>query len=60
MSSYGAFQFAKHRIGQVQLPKDENSEKSFHQNQKRTAQLKSLGNSTQNQKQMHLIWSLDD
>ena len=60
MSPYDAFEVANRRIGQEQSPKNANSEKSVHQNQKQTAPLKTSGNFTQNQKKSHLIWSPDD
>ena len=60
MSSYRAFEVAKNRFTQVQSQRTEISEKTMSQNQKQTAPLKNLGFSTQNQKKLYLIWSLDD
>ena len=60
MSSYDVFEVANCRIRQEQSPKNANSDKSVHQNQKQTTPLKNSGNSTQNKKKLHLIWSPDD
>ena len=60
MCLYGASEVAKTRIMQVQSPKTTISAKSVCQNQKTTPPLESLGNSTQFQKKLYLIWSPDD
>ena len=50
MCPYGAVEVEKYRIGGDQSPKNANSAKSMHQNQKVAAPLKSLGNFSQNKK----------
>ena len=60
MSPYDAFEVAICRIMQVQLPKTVISKKTVHQNQKKIVPLKSIGFSTQNQKNLHLIWTPDE
>ena len=60
MSPYDAFEVANCRIGQEQLPKNANSDKSVHQNQKKKCTTEKFRKFYPKSKKNALIWSPDD